>query len=62
MKITMVLVMLLLLFSSVSIIGCAGQKQVSEPIVSEMSDDEILAQYPDDLDAALEELEMLDAN
>ena len=61
MMLTMLLI-ILLLFSSFIIAGCVEQKKVSEPAVSELSDEEILAQYPDDLDAALEELEMLDNN
>ncbi len=58
MKIAVMLVIMLLLFSSLIISGCAEQEQVSAPLsVSEPSDEEVLAQYPDDLDAALEELD-----
>ena len=60
MKIAVILVVALLLFSGLIIAGCAGQQEVSEPSSSEPSDAEVLAQYPDDLDAALEELEMVD--
>lgn len=58
MKIVVMLVIMLLFFSSFIITGCTPPQQVSEPSsLSEASDEEILAQYPDDLDASLEELE-----
>ncbi|MDP3698457.1 MAG: hypothetical protein Q8R47_02625 [Nanoarchaeota archaeon] len=61
MKITAMLVIVLLLFSSFIITGCIEQQEISEsPPVSGPSDEEVLAQYPDDLDAALEELEMVE--
>ncbi len=59
MKIAAIL-MIFLLFSSLIIVGCADQDQISETSASGPSDEEILAQYPDDLDAALEELEMIE--
>ncbi|MEK6939683.1 MAG: hypothetical protein AABX31_03055 [Nanoarchaeota archaeon] len=60
MKIAVILVVTLLLLSGFIIAGCAGQQEISEPSsLSEASDEEILAQYPDDLDAALEELETI---
>lgn len=60
MKITAMLLIFLLLFSSFIIAGCAERQEVSEPsAISEASDQEILTQYPDDLDAALKELEMV---
>ena len=61
MRFMAITLMILLLFSlGIIIAGCAGQQEVSEPSSSEPSDAEVLAQYPDDLDAALEELEMVD--
>ena len=61
MKFAVILVVTLLLFSGLIIAGCAEQQEISEPSsVSEPSDAEVLAQYPDDLDAALEELEMVE--
>lgn len=61
MKIAVILVVTLLLFSGLIIAGCAEQQEISEPSsVSETSDEEVLTQYPDDLDTALEELEMIE--
>ncbi|MDO8510753.1 MAG: hypothetical protein Q7S55_01160 [Nanoarchaeota archaeon] len=59
MKIAMILVVALLLFSGLLIAGCAEPQEVSESSSSEPSDAEVLAQYPDHLDTALEELEMV---
>ena len=61
MKIAVILIVALLLCSGLIIAGCAEQQEVSESSsVSGPSDAEVLAQYPDDLDAALEELEMVE--
>lgn len=60
MKIAVILVVALLLFSGLLIAGCAGPQEISEAAEgSELNDAEVLAQHPDDLDAALEELEMI---
>ena len=60
MKTVLMVMMIFLLFSGLIIAGCAGQQEVSAPpSVSEPSDAEVLAQYPDHLDTALEELEMV---
>lgn len=59
--IVVILVLSLLLSLSFIVTGCTEQKQVSEPASpTEASDKEILAQYPDDLDAALEELNAIE--
>lgn len=61
MKIAIILVVPLLLFSGLIIAGCAEQQEISGPSsVSEPSDAEVLALYPDDLDAALEELNAIE--
>ena len=61
MKIAAMLVIAILLFAIVMVTGCVESKDVSKrSSASEPSDEEVLAQYPDDLDAALEELEMVE--
>ncbi|MEK6809464.1 MAG: hypothetical protein AABY40_02215 [Nanoarchaeota archaeon] len=61
MKIAAMLVIAILLFAIVMVTGCVESKDVSkQSSASEPSDEEVLAQYPDDLDAALEELEMVE--
>lgn len=61
MKIAAMLVITLLLFAIIVVTGCVESKEVSEQSsASEPSGEEMLTQYPDDLDAALEELEMIE--
>ena len=60
MKYITIIVITLLLFSLGIVMAGCEQQEVSEPSPSGSSNAEVLAQYPDDLDAALEELEMLE--